>query len=97
MLTTICIAALFVSVVALVLSGTALGRASAALQIAADLISLKEKFSNLDEKVVRSVMEEGGDASVEAVLQTMERIVEMDDGAIGTAGALKQARELHRR
>lgn len=87
MLTELCVVALAMSAVSLVLSGIVLLRSHL----------LREKFDGLDEKLVRSVMEEGGDASVEAVLQTMERIVEMDDGAIGTVQALKQARELHRR
>jgi hypothetical protein len=96
-LTTLCVGAALVSVAALVVSSLCLLKVTGALRIGADLLSLKERFSNLDEEVVRSVMEEGGEASVEAVLQTMERLIESDDGTMGAAEALKQARDMHKR
>jgi hypothetical protein len=88
------------SVLALVLSGIAFLASSAALRKTEELLPLKEKldkFDNFDESLVRSVMEEGGNASVEAVLTTMERLMGSDDGSIGAVDALKAAREMHGR
>lgn len=67
-------------------------------QVGADLTPLKERLDGLDDRVIRSVMEEGGDASVEAVLQTAQRLIDMDpDESTTLAEALLQSRQMHKR
>jgi CRISPR/Cas system CMR-associated protein Cmr5 small subunit len=100
MLTWLNVASIVAAVFALILSGIAFLASKAAIRKTDELAPLKEKldkFDNFDESIVRSVMEEGGDASVEAVLETVERLMESDDGSIGAADALKAAREMHKR
>ncbi len=63
----------------------------------ARVLRAERRLASMADSVVRSVMEEGGDASAEAVMRTAERIIEMDDGTISAAGALKQAREMLKR
>lgn len=54
------------------------------------------RVSSIEETVVRSVMEEGGHASVEAVLQTAERIAKIGKG-MAAQTAYEYAIALHKR
>ncbi len=59
------------------------------------LVEMREKvdrFSAIEESVVRSVMEEGGQVSVEAVLRTAERLKGI---GIIPSEAIRQARDMH--
>ncbi len=68
-----------------------------ALKVGAELAPLKERLEGLDDAAVRAVMGKGGDASVEAVLQTAQRLMDMDpDDNMGLEEALGKAREMHK-
>jgi len=52
------------------------------------------RFARIEESVVRSVMEEGGEAAVEAKLRTVERLRK---AGFGPGEAVDQALRLHRK
>lgn len=67
-------------------------------KVGAELSPLKERLDDLDDSAVRAIMEKGGDASVEAVLQTAQRLIDMDpDEDMNLEQALKMAGEMHKR
>lgn len=69
-----------------------------ALKAGAELAPLKERLDGLDDAAVRAVMGKGGDASVEAVLQTAQRLMDMDpEENTSLDEALGKAREMHKR
>jgi hypothetical protein len=82
--------AIYVSLLALLLSGLAV-----LLSIRATR-SFASYFRTVNEKLVKSVMEEGGDASVEAVLRTCERLARVTGhGRMSAEFAFQYAMKLH--
>jgi hypothetical protein len=55
------------------------------------------RVAALEESVVRSVLEEGGTASVEAVLRTAERLPKLGRHGMEAIAAYENAVKLHRR
>ena len=58
-----------------------------------DMREKVNRFSAIEEATVRSVMEEGGLASAEAVLRTTQRLVDM---GINPAVAVTEAKKIHK-